>query len=74
MNNIELKLTEYLHSIIEENISLRNENDRIWKQKLEYIDRIDKAINYIENNYDFYYGDELLDDYNEIIKILRSKE
>lgn len=44
MNKEEIKLTEYLHNIIENNMSLRNENDRLWKQKLEYIDKISKAI------------------------------
>lgn len=46
MNSEEIKLTKYLHNIIEDNMSLRNENDRLWKQKLEYIDRISKAIEY----------------------------
>lgn len=49
MNKEEMKLTEYLHNIIENNMSLRKENDRLWKQKLEYIDRISKAIEYIKN-------------------------
>ena len=48
MNKEEIKLTKYLHNIIENNISLRKENDRLWKQKLEYIDRISKAITDIE--------------------------
>ena len=45
----EIKLTEYLHNIIKNNMSLRKENDRLWKQKLEYIDRISKAIEYLKN-------------------------
>ena len=49
MNNEEVKLTEYLHNIIENNMSLRNENDRLWKQKLEYIDRISKARKIIKD-------------------------
>ena len=49
MNKEEIKLTEYLHNIIENNMSLRKENDRLWKQKLEYIDRISRAIEYIGN-------------------------
>ena len=48
MNKEEMKLTEYLHNIIEDNMSLRKENDRLWKQKLEYIDRISRAIEYIK--------------------------
>lgn len=48
MHSEEIKLTEYLHNIIEENISLRKQNDILWKQKLEYIDRIGKAIKRIE--------------------------
>lgn len=50
MNNEEIKLTKYLHNIIEDNMSLRKENDRLWKQKLEYIDRISKVIEFINNN------------------------
>ena len=50
MNKEELKLTEYLHSIIEENISLRRNNDKLWKDKLEYIGRINKAIEYVNNH------------------------
>ena len=34
MNKEEIKLTEYLHNIIENNVSLRRENDRLWKQKI----------------------------------------
>ena len=49
MNKEEMKLTEYLHNIIENNMSLRKENDRLWKQKLEYIGKISKAIEYIGN-------------------------
>ena len=49
MNIEELKLTEYLHNIIEENISLRKQNDELWKQKLEYIGRNSKAIEYLIN-------------------------
>ena len=49
MNSEEIKLTEYLHNIIEENISLRKQNDTLWKQKLEYIDRISDAIEYLIN-------------------------
>ena len=30
-------------------MSLRKENNRLWKQKLEYIDRISRAIEYIKN-------------------------
>lgn len=51
MNSEEIKLTEYLHNIIEENISLRKQNDRLWIQKLDYIDRISKAIKFIEDSY-----------------------
>lgn len=49
MNKEEKTLTDYLHSIIENNMSLRKENDRLWKQKLEYIEKISKAIEYIKN-------------------------
>lgn len=49
MNSEEIKLTKYLHNIIEDNMSLRNENDRLWKQKLEYIDRISKAVEYLKD-------------------------
>ena len=49
MNSEEIKLTEYLHNIIENNMSLRKENDRLWEQKLEYIERIGNAIEYINN-------------------------
>lgn len=49
MNSEEIKLTKYLHDIVEDNISLRIENDRLWKQKLEYIDRINKTINFINS-------------------------
>ena len=50
MNREELKLTEYLHNIIEDNIALRRNNDVLWKQKLEYIGRLEKAIDYIQDN------------------------
>ena len=58
MNIEEIKLTEYLHNIIEENISLRKQNDELWKQKLEYIGRISKAIKLIE---DIYYSKNTTD-------------
>ena len=51
MSEEKIKLTEYLHNIIEENISLRKQNDTLWKQKLEYIGRINKAIELIEDRY-----------------------
>ena len=54
MNKEEIKLTEYLHNIIEENISLRKQNDELWKQKLEYIGRISDAIEYINDNVSVY--------------------
>lgn len=54
MNSEEIKLTEYLHNIIEENISLRKQNDELWKQKLEYIGRISDAIEYINDNVSVY--------------------
>jgi hypothetical protein len=42
---------------------------------LSYIKQLennrDKAIKYIKNNYDFYYGDELYDQYIKIINILK---
>lgn len=53
MNSEEIKLTEYLHNIIEENISLRKQNDILWKQKLDYIGRISKAIETIKEGLDF---------------------
>ena len=85
MNNEEKKLTEYLHNIIENNMSLRKENNRLWKQKLKYIDRISRAIEYInhyetirgyyeyeENGYDEYnYEDDLK---QELLEILEDKE
>lgn len=49
MNSEEIKLTKYLHDIVEDNISLRLENDKLWKQKLEYIGRISDAINFINS-------------------------
>lgn len=36
--------------------------------------RIDKAVDYILNNYEFYYGDDLLDEYNKIVNILKGDE
>lgn len=78
MNKEELKLTEYLHNIIENNMSLRKENDRLWKQKLEYIDRISKAIEYMKtrfmnciDNDKRYFEDN---DIQEIYEILGGKE
>ena len=35
--------------------------------------RIDKTIEYIENNDDLYYGDDLYDSYQTIINILNGK-
>ena len=40
----------------------------------EKILRIDKAIKYIRENYDNYYGDELYDNYQEIINILTGED
>ncbi len=87
MNKEEIKLTEYLHNIIENNMSLRNENDRLWKQKLEYIDRISKAIEYIKiyrsyeniDGKDYLKGrDEIgnlgLSQVDELLEILGGKE
>ena len=38
----------------ERNKRLRKENDRLWKQKLEYIDRIDKAIERLNTLIEFW--------------------
>lgn len=79
MNKEEIKLTEYLHNIIENNMSLRQENDRLWKQKLEYIDRISKAIECIKDFEiqakhinDEIYLDETLS--NKLLEILGEKD
>ena len=86
MNKEEMKLTEYLHNIIEDNMSLRKENDRLWKQKLEYIDRISRAIEYIKiyrsyqknDNKDYLKGREIgcLDicQVDELLDILKEVE
>ena len=45
--------------------------------KKEYEDlqeRIEKAINYIENNSELYYGDELYDEYQKIVDILKGED
>ena len=75
MNSEEIKLTEYLHNIIEDNMSLRKENDRLWKQKLEYIDRISKAIEYMKprfmnciDNNERYFEDNDIQQIYEILK------
>ena len=75
MNSEEIKLTEYLHNIIENNISLRKENDRLWKQKLEYIERIDNAIEYMKprfmnciDNNKRYFEDNDIQQIYEILK------
>jgi hypothetical protein len=75
MNSDELKLTEYLHNIIENNMSLRKENDRLWKQKLEYIDRIGNAIEYMKprfmnciDNNKRYFEDNDIQQIYEILK------
>ena len=70
MNNEEIKLTEYLHNIIENNMSLRKENDRLWKQKLEYIDRIKKALDYIDRR-DIEWGS---DEHDKLIEILKGEK
>lgn len=57
--------------------TIQNKNDCIGAYECIIEDRdkrIDKAIEYIVNNYDFYYGDDLLDEYNEIVDILRGDE
>lgn len=76
MNNEEIKLTEYLHNIIENNMSLRKENDRLWKQKLEYIEKISKAIEYIKTTVVMSDGTKLKDitDGIELLAILGGKE
>lgn len=66
MNKEEKTLTDYLHSIIENNMSLRKENDRLWKQKLEYIEKISKAIEYIKKEVRFVNMSE----YYELLEIL----
>ena len=75
MNSEEIKLTKYLHNIIEDNMSLRNENDRLWKQKLEYIDRISKTIEYMKprfmnciDNNKRYFEDNDIQQIYEILK------
>ena len=76
MNKEEIKLTEYLHNIIENNMSLRKENDRLWKQKLEYIEKISKAIEYIKTTVVMSDGTKLKDitDGIELLEILGGKE
>lgn len=76
MNNEEIKLAEYLHNIIENNMSLRKENDRLWKQKLEYIEKISKAIEYIKTTVVMSDGTKLKDitDGIELLAILGGKE
>lgn len=74
MNSEEIKLTEYLHNIIENNMSLRKENDRLWKQKLEYIDRISKAIEFCieKQRIDASFNDNPLIDY--LLEILKGEK
>ena len=52
---------------------------RQFKNKVEnaliyYEIKINKVIEYIENEYDFYYGDELKDEYQKIIEILKGSD
>lgn len=78
-------LRDYITNLYKENETLRK-NQRYYKNgvfSLEYdketmsdiIDkyksRNEKAIEYIKENDDFYYGDELYDGYQEIINILK---
>lgn len=77
MNNEEKKLTEYIHNIIEDNIFLRKENDRLWKQKLEYLDRINKAIEYMKHNATSNYFDEEKNMFRreiDLLEILKGSE
>lgn len=71
MNSEEIKLTEYLHNIIEENISLRKQNDILWKQKLEYIGRISDAIEYLSNPPKKIWEGHSID---EVVRILKDSD
>ena len=71
--------------LINEIKKLEQENNRLWKQKLEYIDRISRAIEYI-NHYEtirgyYEYEENGYDEYNyendlkqELLEILEDKE
>ena len=54
------------------------EEKRINKEDLKLIDdlqnKIDEAIEYIENNSELYYGDELYDEYQKIVDILKGED
>lgn len=57
------------------NIKIKYNNYKLFKQGKQRIleQRINKAIEYIKNNYEFYYGDELYDSYQKIINILQGE-
>lgn len=57
--------------------TIQNKNDCIGAYDCIIEDRdkrIDKALDYIFSNKEFYYGDDLLDEYNKIVDILRGDE
>jgi len=62
-----------LNCLQQENKHLLELQKSMDKQYEELENRVYKTIGYIENNYDFYYGDELLKDYEDILKILKGE-
>lgn len=65
---------EFVHDVldflVEYNKVVKQGTDKL----IELQSRIDKAINYIENNSELYYGDELYDEYQKIIDILKGSD
>lgn len=48
--------------------------NQYYYDRKDLMDTIDKAIEYIENNSELYYGDELYDEYQKILDILKGEE
>lgn len=67
-------ITNLQNEIFDLKDTIQNKNDCIGAYECIIEDRdkrIDKALDYIFSNKEFYYGDDLLDEYNKIVDILR---
>lgn len=62
---------DYITKLQEENEKQHKGFLAVCEEAKDLQQRIDKVLDYILNNYDFYYGDDLYDEYEKIVNILR---
>ena len=65
------RLEELFDFEMDRQIKLLDKLEKLQQENSQLKERIEKAIEYINNNDEFYYGDELYDEYEKIINLLK---